>query len=339
MLSKQKVGILGATGYTGLELVRLLLRHPAVSLQWITSENSAGKKLSTVSNSRCDLDLITTNAALQSEPVDFVFVCLPHTEAMAVIPRLLQSGSRVIDLSADFRIKAADSYQDWYGHKHTAPELLATAVYGLSELRTPEIAATQLLANPGCYPTSVLLPLLPIVSAGVKLKKIIIDSKSSISGAGRSAKVGSLFCEVNENFYPYAIGRKHRHVAEIEEQLSLAANQSVSVTFSPHVVPINRGILSTIYLESVNALTPEDVHSIWNQVYLKSKFVQVLDGDRLPSVSACAGSNLCQIAVTAIDSNNLIITSAIDNLLKGASGQALQNFNIMAGYPEDTALI
>jgi N-acetyl-gamma-glutamyl-phosphate reductase len=339
MQKKQNVGILGATGYTGLELVRLLLRHPAVELQWITSENSAGKKLSTVSNVRCDLELRTIKAALQSAPVDFVFVCLPHTEAMAVIPQLLKSGSRVIDLSADFRIKSTESYQHWYGHKHTAPELLEGAVYGLSELRSPEIAATKILANPGCYPTSVLLPLLPIVSAGVKLKKIIIDSKSSISGAGRSAKVASLFCEVNENFYPYAIGHKHRHVAEIEEQLSLAANHPISVTFSPHVVPINRGILSTIYLESASELRLEEVLSIWNQVYLKSKFVQVLGEDRLPSVSACAGSNLCQIAVTAIDSNNLIITSAIDNLLKGASGQALQNFNIMAGYPEDTALI
>jgi N-acetyl-gamma-glutamyl-phosphate reductase len=335
-MNKVKIGIMGATGYTGLELIRLLERHSQVEIDWLTSESHAGGMLSKSANVLKDYPLISLEAALQRNSTDLVFVCLPHTAAMDAVTQLLAKGIKVIDLSADFRLKDPALYERWYGHRHSAPQFLGQAVYGLSEVYRASIRRSSLIANPGCFPTSVLLPLIPLMRAGVVSNEIIIDSKSSISGAGRAAKASNLFCEVNESFYPYSIGYKHRHLAEMEEQLQLAGCMQPELIFSPHVLPVNRGILSTIYIKS--QITAERVLECWRDLYSAERFIKVLELNLYPTLAMCSKTNYCIFGVTQGREDRLIITSAIDNLMKGAAGQAVQNMNILFDYPEETAL-
>jgi N-acetyl-gamma-glutamyl-phosphate reductase len=256
---------------------------------------------------------------------------------MAVIPFFIDAGRKVVDLSADFRFKDCSLYEKWY-QKHTAPQLLKTAVYGLPEINRTKIKATALVANPGCYPTSALIPLLPLVKEDlISQKNIIIDSKSGVSGAGRSATITSLFCEASESFKAYSVAR-HRHQPEIEEQLSHAAEKPLAITFVPHLVPMNRGIISTIYVDLKQPLNPEEMRTVFNKHYDKEKFVRVFPDGQLPQTGWVRGSNYCDLGFVMSGKKKVILISAIDNLVKGAAGQAIQNMNIMLGFKEDTAL-
>jgi N-acetyl-gamma-glutamyl-phosphate reductase len=337
---KINVAVIGASGYSGLELVRLLLQHPQVKLTAVTSERYAGQSMDLLFPSL--LPQITMPLeALQPEKIvkkaDFIFTALPHKEAMAVIPFFMQSNKKVVDLSADFRFRDRRLYEKWY-QKHSAPELLASAVYGLPELNRAIIKSARLVANPGCYPTSALIPLLPLVQEGlIAPGSIIVDSKSGVSGAGRGAAVPSLFCEVSESFKAYGVA-KHRHQPEIEEQLSLAAKKPLGVTFVPHLVPMNRGILSTIYADLKKPLTGDALRSVFSKYYSKEKFVRVFPEGMLPQTGWVRGSNYCDMGLVLAGKKKLILVSAIDNLVKGAAGQAVQNMNIMLGFKEDTAL-
>jgi N-acetyl-gamma-glutamyl-phosphate reductase len=337
---KINVAVIGASGYSGLELVRLLLRHPQVKITAVTSERYAGQPLDRLFPSLLPR-LGTVLEPLQPEKIagkaDFIFTALPHKEAMGVIPFFLQKRKKVVDLSADFRFKDRRLYEKWY-QTHSAPELLKSAVYGLPEVYRANIKAARLVANPGCYPTSALIPLLPLVREGlVAAEGIIIDSKSGVSGAGRSATVTSLFCEVSESFKAYGVAR-HRHQPEIEEQLSLAAGKQLDITFVPHLVPMNRGILSTIYADLKKPLTPDAIRAVFNKYYGKENFVRVFPDGMLPQTGWVRGSNYCDMGLVLAGKKKLILVSAIDNLVKGAAGQAVQNMNIMLGFKEDTAL-
>lgn len=337
-----RVAIAGASGYTGVELIRILLRHPDVVITSVTSEQSAGKSISDIFPSlggRCDLILESLEPAAIAEKADLVFTALPHQSAMAVVPDFLAAGKKVVDLSADYRLHDAEVYGQWY-EPHKNPELLSEAIYALPELRRDEIKKARLAANPGCYPTSIILALKPLLDNGlIDLKSIIADSASGVSGAGRSAKVDSLYCEVNEGFRAYAVGGVHRHTPEIEQELSALSANPVTITFTPHLVPMDRGILSTIYASPVQNITLDELLSVYADSYSEEQFVRVLPNGRIPSTAYVRGSNFCDIGV-ALDmrANRIIVVSAIDNLVKGASGQAVQNMNIMFGLPEATGV-
>jgi N-acetyl-gamma-glutamyl-phosphate reductase len=337
--SMMKVAVVGATGYTGLELVRILSQHPRIRLAALTSESYSGKAFDAVypaQHAICSMTLEPLDPEKLTRKADLIFTALPHQEAMAVVPLFLRAGKRVIDLSADFRFASQKTYERWY-QKHAAPELLREAVYGLSEINRGRIRSARLVANPGCYPTSIILPLAPLLKEGViATTGIIADSKSGVSGAGRSLKTTSLFCEVSEGFRPYSL-MQHRHQPEIEEQLTQAAGKRISITFSPHLLPINRGILSTIYTTLKKAVSPRAVRSLLESFYKKEKFVRILPDGLLPSTGQVRGSNYCDIGLCA-DGRRLILVAALDNLVKGASGQAVQNMNIMLGCDEHLGL-
>jgi N-acetyl-gamma-glutamyl-phosphate reductase len=337
-----KVAIAGASGYTGLELIRLLDRHPDVEITSVTSEQSAGRLISDIFPSlrnRMDLVLEPLEPTAITAKADLIFTALPHQAAMAVVPTLLEAGKRVVDLSADYRLNDPELYAAWYC-KHQNPELLPEAVFGLPELHRSEISQARLVANPGCYPTSVILGLKPLLEQGlVELDSIVADSKSGVSGAGRSAKLESLYCELNDSFKAYGVGGLHRHTPEIEQELSKLAGQQLAITFTPHLVPMDRGILSTIYARPASKVTIEQLHELYQQSYRSEPFVRVLDKGSFPSTAYVRGSNFCDIGV-ALDqrTNRIIIVSAIDNLVKGASGQAVQNMNLVCGFPETSGL-
>lgn len=337
-----KVAIVGASGYTGVELVRLLHSHPEVAVTCVTSEQSAGRRASDVFptlRGRCDIELENLEPVGIAERVDIVFTALPHKAAMEVVPTFLKMEKNVIDLSADYRLHDAEVYGQWYD-KHINPEVLQEAVYGIPELRRAEIAEASLVANPGCYPTSVILGLAPLLkNKVVDHKSIIIDAKSGVSGAGRGAKVDGLYCEVNEGFRAYGIGGTHRHIPEIEQELSLLAGEPLMVSFTPHLVPMDRGILSTIYTNPLGKVTAADLVTLYEAFYDGEPFVRVLPEGVLPSTAHVRGSNFCDIGI-AVDNRTgrVIIVSAIDNLVKGASGQAVQNMNLMCGFPETLGL-
>ena len=336
-----KVAIIGASGYTGCELIRLSVQHSQIELVSVSSEKFSGKAVGEVFPSLGTTVKLTFHALKEQEAVreaDLVFSALPHSEAMGVVPRLLQQGKKVVDLSADFRLRTPDLYAQWY-KKHTAPELLQEAVYGLPEIYREKIRGAQLVANPGCYPTAVLLALIPAVKNNlIDLKSIIVDAKSGVSGAGRSPVLNSLFAEANEGVKPYKIGT-HQHTPEIEQELGLIAKQQVSLLFTPHLVPMNRGILVTAYATPKTMIAQKDILNIYNTFYQHDRFVRICPPDTVPSTHQVKGSNYCDIGIT-VDSktNRLIFISAIDNLLKGASGQAIQNMNIMAGLEEDSGI-
>jgi len=336
-----QAGIAGATGYTGVELVKLLKKHPQVTIAYISSQSYAGKRFSEVFpelKGICDMELIAPED-LHAHPVDCFFSCLPHAASAAVCMPFIKKGIRVIDLSADFRLKDPAVYTKWYTIDHPCPELLEKAVFGIPELYRNSIASAQLLANPGCYATSIILPLVPLLKEkGSNITMIIADSKSGVSGAGRSLKLGTQYVEVHDNFSAYSVGRMHRHLGEIDQELSQANNKKVTITFSPHLLPLSRGILSTIYI-STSLSAAACLNSI-KTAYANEPFIRVREPQDLPTIRDVAHTNFCDISVTGGDNGlPVIIVSALDNLLKGASGQAVQNMNIMFGFDETTALL
>ncbi|MBL0224418.1 MAG: N-acetyl-gamma-glutamyl-phosphate reductase [Geobacteraceae bacterium] len=336
------VAIVGASGYTGLELIRILYCHPEVAVTCLTSEQSAGRKISDIFptlRGRCDLILENLEPVRVAEKADLIFTALPHKAAMEVVPTFLKLGRHVIDLSADYRLSDPDVYGAWY-EPHLNPANLKKAVYGLPEVRRAKIRGARLVANPGCYPTSVILALAPLLKKGlIKTGDIIADSASGVTGAGRAAKVDSLYCEVNEGFRAYGAGGVHRHTPEIEQELSLLAGEKLIITFTPHLVPMDRGILSTVYATPLKATTTEKLVRLYEEAYKGEPFVRVLPAGTLPGTASVRGSNFCDIA-PLVDrrSGRIIVISAIDNLVKGASGQAVQNMNLVCGFPETMGL-
>ncbi|AVX21760.1 N-acetyl-gamma-glutamyl-phosphate reductase [Carboxydocella sporoproducens DSM 16521] len=336
-----KVGIVGATGYTGAELIRILQGHPEVKIEVLTSQSYAGQEIAQVFPQLSPLELPVLIEQEQDKltEVDVAFLALPHGVSMPIAARLLSAGVKVIDLGADFRLKDAVAYQTWYGLEHSYPQLLAEAVYGLPELKREQIAAARLVANPGCYPTSILLALAPALKHGLlHLDTIIADSKSGVSGAGRGVSLGVHFSEVNENFKAYNVGQ-HRHTAEIEQELAVLAGKPLTITFTPHLVPMTRGILSTVYAKLRQNLEEEEIRAIYRDFYRGEPFVKVLEAGQYPQTKWCAGSNRAFIGLKKdARTGRLILVSAIDNLVKGASGQAVQNMNILFGLPETMGL-
>ena len=345
MATKAKIGVLGASGYTGAELVRMLLRHPRGEIVLLTAERSAGKPMREVFPQFSPFELPTL-AALDgidwaAACLDVAFCALPHATTQKVIAQLLAQApaTKVVDLSADFRLHDTAAYAKWYGHEHHAPELQKEAVYGLSEIHRREIKKARLIANPGCYTTCAQLPLIPLIRAkAIDLDEIVCDAKSGMTGAGRAARESMLFSEVSEGFNAYGVGH-HRHMAEIDQELSLAAGREVIISFTPHLVPMNRGILSTIYVRGKRGRTPEDLHAMLLKFYAKEPFVHVLPFGETPQTRHVRGSNMTFIGV-AKDRipGRAIIISALDNLVKGASGQAIQNMNLAMGWPETMGL-
>lgn len=336
-----KVGIFGATGYAGVELATLLNHHPGVEIIFCTSESSAGQTLDEISPQAPRWPLIKS-AEAPLDQVDAVFLCLPHAASAATAVRAREAGCRVIDLSADFRLKDVETYESWYKVDHPKPEWLQEAVYGLTEHARHDLREADIVACPGCYPTSVLLPLQPIVAAnGTKAgAPVIADSKSGISGGGRKAKMVYHFVEASDNMTPYAIGQNHRHWAEMQEKLSNWGNgHTPQLIFSPHLMAIPRGILSTIYVQLDDEWTYEKARALYEETYADEPFVQILPEGKMATVAHAVRSNRVAIGITKAEPNMLILTCAIDNLTKGSSGQAVQNFNIMYGLEETTALI
>jgi len=338
---KTRVGILGGTGYTGVELLRLLLLHPEVEVTVLTSQKYAGLPIDQVFPSlarRFDLKCEELSLDRIADKVDFVFAAVPHKTAMETVPLLYRQGKRVVDLSADFRFQDPGVYERWY-QRHACPELLSESVYGLPELHRKKIRDAKIVGNPGCYPTGALIPLIPLLKQGViSSENIIIDSKSGVSGAGRDVVLGSLFCEVNEGVKAYKIF-DHRHLPEIDQELSLLLKKRVEVTFVPHLIPMDRGILTTLYVRPAQKVKAEDVLHTFREFYRDEPFVRIFPMGKLPNTKDVRGSNYCDIGLNVDGSGNrLVIVSAIDNLVKGASGQAIQNMNIMLGYPETLGL-
>lgn len=329
-----RVAVVGATGYSGAELVRLLARHPNVKIEIVTSEQASGRSLGDVHRTLgcLGLELAGVDAAKIATRVDFAFTALPHGASTPVVATLIQGGVRVIDIGADFRFTDLDTYEKWYG-PHDAPLLAQEAVYGLVEHAREEIVGARLIANPGCYPTSALMPLLPL--AAHLRGPVIVDSKSGTSGAGRSAKVDQLFAEVTENIRPYSVG-KHRHQPEIAEKLTEKAGTRRPVVFTPQLLPIARGILTTAYADIAEDV---DVGALLKEAYTNEPFVRLLEGGAMPEPRAVRGTNMIEIAWTREpETGRVVIICAIDNLGKGAAGQAVQNLNCMLGVPETTGL-
>src|SRR6266853_6469223 len=340
-----RVGVLGASGYTGAELVRLLIRHPGVEIVLLTADRRAGQDMGRVfpQFSHCALPTLTAieGTDWKAEALDLAFCALPHGTTQTVIQDLLKKApkTKVVDLSADFRLVDTADYARWYGHEHRAPELQGEAVYGLVEIYRPRIATARLVANPGCYTTCAQLPLIPLLKASaIDPDAIVIDAKSGMTGAGRAAKEEMLFSEVSEGFHAYGVGH-HRHMAELDQEFSAAAGREVVVSFTPHLMPANRGILSTIYVRGTRGQSVEGLHAILSKYYAKEPFVHVLPFGQTPQTRHVRGSNMTFIGV-ARDRvpGRAIVISALDNLVKGASGQAVQNMNVMLGYPEATGL-
>jgi N-acetyl-gamma-glutamyl-phosphate reductase len=341
---KAKVAILGASGYTGSESVRLLLRHPNVTLAALTADRRAGAQMRDVfpQFSPFDLPQLVSIESLDwaKEAFDLIFCALPHATTQKVIKDLIGKApkTKIVDLSADFRLADTAAYAKWYGHEHHAPELQPEAVYGMSEIYRDEIKKARLVANPGCYTTCAQLPLIPLLRAkAIDPDEIVVDAKSGMTGAGRSAKEAMLFSEVSEGFNAYGVGH-HRHMAELDQEFTKAAGREVLVTFTPHLLPINRGILSTIYVRSAKS-SVEDLHGLLAKAYGKEPFVHVLPLGELPHTRHVRGSNMTFIGI-AKDRipGRFIIVSVLDNLVKGAAGQAVQNMNIMMGWPETTGV-
>jgi N-acetyl-gamma-glutamyl-phosphate reductase len=336
-----RAGIIGATGYTGAELVRILTHHPKVELTLLTSRQYADTPFAEIYPSLqgvVDLSCRKYSVELAKEQTDVVFMALPHQLPMAYVPELLDAGLKVIDLSADFRFKSAAVYETHY-QAHTAKALLESSVYGLSEVYGEQIQSARLIGNPGCYPTSILLPLIPLLTTVlIDVDSIIADSKSGVSGAGRSLSLGTHYCEVNEGFKAYNVAA-HRHNPEIEAILSEQGETDISITFVPHLVPMNRGMLSTIYVMLREAVDFKTIADCLADYYEDQPFVRVCPENQMPDVAYVRGTNCCDIGIK-IDASNqrLILVSAIDNLVKGAAGQAVQNMNIMFGFEQTVGL-
>jgi N-acetyl-gamma-glutamyl-phosphate reductase len=337
-----KIAIVGSSGYTGGELYRILLHHPGVTVTTVTSEKSAGKPLTDIFphlNGLTDLVCEALDPEAIAKKADFVFLALPHVTAQAAAYHFHKLGVKVVDLSADYRLADATVYEKWYEHGHQYPDLLKSAVYGLPELHREKIKKSSLTANPGCYPTSAILGLAPAVTKKmIDASTIVVDSKSGVSGAGRSVSLAHHYPEVNEGFMAYKVGT-HRHTPEIEQEVSLIAGTAVTLLFTPHLVPMNRGILSTIYAKLTSLIDTERLHATYQAFYEKEPFVRVLPPGQFPNVRNVRGSNFCDIGVYADRrTGRAVIVTAIDNLVKGASGQAVQNMNLMMGFAETAGL-
>jgi N-acetyl-gamma-glutamyl-phosphate reductase len=338
------VGLVGVTGYTGMELARLLIWHPSLELVLATSRSQAGKPLAELypfvqGTYLAGLTVTDSDPEEVAKSCRLVFLAIPHGAAMDLAAAFLEAGLKVVDLSADFRLKDPAVYQQWYGLEHRHQGILPQAVYGLPELHAPEIAKTDLLANPGCYPTSAILGLWPALAAGVvETSDIVIDSKSGVTGAGRTPCVPTLFCEVHDSFRAYGLA-KHRHTPEIEQEISAIAGAGLTVSFNPHLVPMDRGILSTIYTKLTKPQTQAEIQALYEEHYREHPWVRVLPPGRLPETRWVRGSMYCDLGLVVDHrTGRLIICSAIDNLCRGASGQAVACANLMLGLPMDEGL-
>lgn len=334
-----KAGIVGATGYTGVELLRLLALHPEVKITVVTSRSEAGQPVRDMfPNLRGYVDIAFSEPdADRLADCDVVFFATPNGTAMRMVPQLLEQGVRVIDLSADFRIKDAALWSKWYGMQHACPELLDEAVYGLPEINRKATRGARLVANPGCYPTAVQLGFIPLLKHGmVEPGRLIADVKSGVSGAGRKAEPGYLLCEASESMKAYAING-HRHLPEITQGLNAVSSESVNLTFMPHLTPMIRGIQASLY--ATLRVTEVDLQSLFEEFYADEPFVDVLEAGRSPDTRSVRGSNFCQLAVCRPQGGDtVVVLAAEDNLVKGAAGQAVQNMNIMLGLAEDAGL-
>jgi N-acetyl-gamma-glutamyl-phosphate reductase len=339
-MEKVRASVAGASGYAGGELVRWLMHHPAAAVVHVTAFREQGRPLSDVFPNLRGFGDHTLNGAGWREMArdsDVVFLALPHGAAVEAVPVLLEAGARVIDLGADFRLKDPALYARWYGSEHGASDFLGEAVYGLPEVNREALRDARLVANPGCYPTAAALALLPLLASGRVRGPVIVDAKSGVSGAGRNPSAASHFSEVNENFRPYNLG-KHRHGPEMEQTFAAAGNP-VPVYFAPHLAPMTRGILATCYAPLSEALSEDEMLGIYRDAYRDEPFVRVLGGEALPQTKATLGSNFCDVAVRVDAERGLAVAvSAIDNLVKGAAGQAIQNMNLMFGRPETEGL-
>ncbi len=345
MSTKKKIGILGASGYTGAELVRLLLRHPRVEIAVLTADRRAGQMMGDVFPQFAPYDLprlVTIDEVDWAHAgLDLVFCALPHATTQKVLKDVFAKAPdiKIVDLSADFRLEDPAAYAKWYGHEHHALELQKEAVYGLAEIYRRDIKKARLVANPGCYTTCAQLPLIPLLKAkAIEPDEIVIDAKSGMTGAGRSAKEEMLFSEVSEGFNAYGVGQ-HRHMAELDQEFSKAAGKDVVVSFTPHLLPMNRGIFSTIYVRGRRGKIAQDLHEILVKQYEKEPFVHVLPFGKTPHSRHVRGSNMTFIGVAADRiAGRAIIVSTLDNLTKGASGQAVQNMNLVLGFPETAGI-
>lgn len=334
-----RIAILGATGYTALELIKILFRHPEAEIVAVTSRQEGNVPVAMIHPSltgRIDLALENLEPAQIAARAECVFSCLPHGVTAAMTPQLLNAGCKVVDFSADYRLDNPEVFAEWYGQKHPDPGRLGKVVYGLPELFRKDIIGANIVANPGCYPTSAILALSPLLKAKViETTDIILDSKSGVSGAGRTPKLTTHYTECNESLSAYNIGR-HRHTPEIERILGIAAGTKIEVIFTPHLIPMDRGILTTAYSRPAPGVTEEKVLQTLRDFYADEPFVRVVD--HLPGTKDSQGTNFCDITARIVRGRVLTI-SCIDNLIKGASGAAVQNFNLMYGYPETTALL
>ncbi len=337
-----KVGIIGSTGYAGQEIVRILLRHPEAKIVWYGSRSYIDKRYSEVFGNMFRLvEDVCKGENMQelADQVDVIFTATPQGLCGSLVNEEILSKVKIVDLSADFRIKDVDKYEKWYGILHESPDFIKEAVYGLCEINREDIKKARLIANPGCFPTCSVLSVYPLAKEGlIDMNTVIIDAKSGTSGAGRGAKVANLYCEVNESIKAYGVAT-HRHTPEIEDQLSYASGQDVVINFTPHLVPMNRGILVTAYASLTKDVTYDEVRSIYDKYYKDEYFVRVLDKDVCPETRWVEGSNFVDVSFK-IDprTNRIIMMGAIDNLVKGAAGQAVQNMNLLFGLPENTGL-
>jgi N-acetyl-gamma-glutamyl-phosphate reductase len=341
-MTKTPVAIVGATGYTGLEILKILLRHPRAELASLTAKVDGTIKIQDefpVLQGTVDMDCSPVNTEEVCRKAEIIFLSLPHTVSMRFAPAFLRAGKKVIDLSADYRFPRKEDFESWYGAPHADPEGLAQAVYGLPELFREKIKTARLIANPGCFPTGAILSIYPAAQAGLlAAPEAIIDAKSGVTGAGRKASLALLFPEVNENFKAYSL-TSHKHTPEIAGVLSAALRREMKVEFAPHLLPVNRGILSTIYLKLAAASSEEAVLDIYRRQYGNEPFIRVYPKGTLPQLREAVGTNNCLIGLKVNPrTGNLILVAVIDNLLKGAAGQAVQNMNIMQGWEESAGL-
>jgi N-acetyl-gamma-glutamyl-phosphate reductase len=339
-MQKKRAAVLGASGYTGYDLLRLLTAHPGVEISYLTAEKHAGRNICDVfpqMSGFLDMELMPLDAASIPDDIELVFLALPHGTSAAVVKEIYERDVKIVDLGADFRL-SLDTYTKWYG-EHPCPELIEEAAYGIPEINRDSIKTAKLVANPGCYPTSAILGLAPLVkNALIDTDAIVVDSKSGVSGAGRSPSLDYHFCEVNEGVKAYKIG-EHRHMPEIEEVLSNYSGQDVKVSFTPHLIPMDRGILSTIYVKLNEAKSTGELLSLYENHYKAERYIRISPEKVYPSTTQVRGSNFCDIGLRAEPSNDTaVIVSAIDNLVKGASGAAVQNMNIIAGFEESEGL-
>ena len=337
-----KVGIIGSTGYAGAEIVKLIQNHPEAEVVWFGSKSFEGEAFASVYRNMFELvdeKCLGDNIDELADKVDVIFTATPQGLCSKIISEDVLEKVKVIDLSADFRIKDVETYEKWYGIKHESPEFIGEAVYGLCEINRDKTKHARLVANPGCYTTCSILSIYPLVKEGlIDPKSIIVDAKSGTTGAGRGAKVANLFCEVNENIKAYGV-TTHRHTPEIEEQLSYAAGKSVVINFTPHLVPMQRGILVTAYADLTKDVTYDEVKAIYDKYYKDEKFIRVLDKDLCPETRFVANSNYTDINFKIDErTNRIVMMGALDNLVKGAAGQAVQNMNIMFDLPEDMGI-